>query len=130
MMMRIATELAVRESAGALVTGDSLGQVASQTLENLAVVEDAAGVPVLRPLIARDKEEIVAEANDLGTFDVSASPCQEACVLFEPKRPATKATIGQARDAEKTLDVDALVADAVNASEVRTIRFPRPPGVV
>ena len=124
MMMRIATEIAHRESAGALVTGDSLGQVASQTLENLAVVEDAAGVPVLRPLIGRDKEEIVAEATGLGTFDVSSAPCQEACVLFEPKRPATKATIAQARDAEKTLPVDALVADAVNTSEVRTFRFP------
>ena len=124
MMMRIATEIADRESAGALVTGDSLGQVASQTLENLAVVEDAAGLPVLRPLVGRDKEEIVAEATSLGTFAVSSAPCQEACVLFEPKRPATKATIPQARAAEEGLDLETLVADAVKASEVRTFRFP------
>lgn len=124
MMMRIATDIAHRESAGALVTGDSLGQVASQTLENLGVVEDAAGVPVLRPLVGRDKEEIVAEATLLGTFTVSSAPCQEACVLFEPKRPATKATIAQARAAEEGLDLDPLVAEAVKASDVRTFRFP------
>ena len=124
MMMRIATDIAHRESAGALVTGDSLGQVASQTLENLGVVEDAAGLPVLRPLVGRDKEEIVAEATMLGTFSVSSAPCQEACVLFEPKRPATKATVPQARAAEEGLDLDALVAEAVKASEVRTFRFP------
>ena len=124
MMMRIATDIGLRESAGALVTGDSLGQVASQTLENLGVVEDAAGLPVLRPLVGRDKEEIVAEATMLGTFTVSSAPCQEACVLFEPKRPATKATVPQARAAEEGLDLDTLVADAVKASEVRTFRFP------
>jgi tRNA uracil 4-sulfurtransferase len=124
MMMRIATDIGHRESAGALVTGDSLGQVASQTLENLGVVEDAAGLPVLRPLVGRDKEEIVAEATMLGTFTVSSAPCQEACVLFEPKRPATKATIPQVRAAEEGLDLDALVAEAVKASDVRTFRFP------
>ena len=124
MMMRIATEIAHRESAGALVTGDSLGQVASQTLENLAVVEDAAGVPVLRPLVGRDKEEIIDEAIAIGTFEVSSAPCQEACVLFEPRRPATKASIEQARTAEAGLDLDALARDAVEASEVKTFRFP------
>lgn len=124
MMMRIATDVARRESAGALVTGDSLGQVASQTLENLAVVEDATSLPVLRPLVGRDKVEIVDEATALGTFGVSSAPCQEACVLFEPKRPATKATIEQARSAETGLDVERLVADAVAGAEVRTFRFP------
>jgi thiamine biosynthesis protein ThiI len=124
MMMRIASEIARRESAQALVTGDSLGQVASQTLENLAVVEDAASLPVMRPLVGRDKEEIVAEATALGTFDVSAAPCQEACVLFEPKRPATKATIEQSRAAEEGLEVERLVSDAVDAAEVRTFRSP------
>ena len=124
MMMRIATEIARRESAGALVTGDSLGQVASQTLENLAVVEDAAGMPVLRPLVGRDKEEIVSEATALGTFEVSSAPCQEACVLFEPRRPATKASIEQVGRAEEGLDLGSLVADAVSASEVRSFHFP------
>ena len=124
MMMRIATVVAERESAKALVTGDSLGQVASQTLENLGVVEDAAGIPVLRPLVGRDKEEIVNEATALGTFKVSSAPCQEACVLFEPKRPATKATINQTRAAESKLDLGGLVADSIENAEVRTFRFP------
>lgn len=124
MMMRIATEIARRESAGALVTGDSLGQVASQTLENLAVVEDAAEIPVLRPLVGRDKEEIVSEATAIGTFEVSSAPCQEACVLFEPRRPATKASVEQVRNAEQGLDLDALVTAATNDAEVRTFRFP------
>lgn len=124
MMMRIASEVARRESAGALATGDSLGQVASQTLENLWVVEDAAALPVLRPLIGRDKEEIVGEARTLGTFDTSSAPCQEACVLFEPKRPATKASVAQARRAEEALDIEALVAGAIASAEVRTFRFP------
>ena len=130
MMMRIATEVAHRESAMALVTGDSLGQVASQTLENLGVVEDAAELPVLRPLVGRDKEEIVTEAVALGTFGVSSAPCQEACVLFEPKRPATKATVSQARDAESKLDLRASVDASLEGAEVRTFRFPRPRKVV
>jgi thiamine biosynthesis protein ThiI len=127
MMMRIASEIARRESAGALVTGDSLGQVASQTLENLAVVEDASDRPVLRPLVGRDKEEIVAESIALGTFDVSSAPCQEACVLFEPKRPATKASVEQARVAEAGLDIGSLVAQAVEGSETLGFRFPATP---
>lgn len=124
MMMRIASEFARRESAGGLVTGDSLGQVASQTLENLASVEDASDLPVLRPLIGRDKEEIVTEATALGTFEISSAPCQEACVLFEPKRPATKSSVEQVRRAEETLDLKALVAEAVDTAEVATFRFP------
>jgi thiamine biosynthesis protein ThiI len=124
MMVRIATEIARREGAGALVTGDSLGQVASQTLANLAAVEEAAGLPVLRPLVARDKEEIVAEAKALGTFEVSAAPCQEACVLFEPRRPATRATVEELREAERAVDVLALTAAALEAAEVQRFRFP------
>ena len=124
MMMRIASEVARRESAGALVTGDSLGQVASQTLENLGVVEDASDIPVLRPLVGRDKEEIVAEARALGTFEVSSAPCQEACVLFEPKRPATRSTVEQLRAAEADLDLDAMTAESVAGAEVRNFRFP------
>lgn len=124
MMMRIASEIAVRESAAGLVTGDSLGQVASQTLENLAVVEDATTLPVYRPLVGRDKEEIVGEANELGTFTVSSAPCQEACVLFEPKRPATKATVVQVRTAEAELEIEGMVSEAVASADVRTFRFP------
>ncbi|TML78859.1 MAG: tRNA 4-thiouridine(8) synthase ThiI, partial [Actinobacteria bacterium] len=105
-------------------TGDSLGQVASQTLENLAVVEDAATLPVLRPLIGRDKTEIIEEARALGTFEVSSAPCQEACVLFEPKSPVTKARLRDVERAEGQLDLQAMTNDAAAAAEVRALRFP------
>ncbi|MFA5891622.1 MAG: tRNA uracil 4-sulfurtransferase ThiI [Actinomycetota bacterium] len=124
MMVRIASELAVRDGAAALVTGDSLGQVASQTLENLSVVEAASRLPVLRPLVGMDKIEIIAEAQRLGTFDVSSAPCQEACVLFEPKSPATRARLFDVERAERVLDVSALTTEAADAAEVRVIRFP------
>ena len=124
MMMRIASEIARRDGAQALVTGDSLGQVASQTLENLAVVEDAATLPVLRPLIGRDKTEIIEEARALGTFEVSSAPCQEACVLFEPKSPVTKARLRDVERAEGQLDLDAMTDEAAAAAEVRALRFP------
>lgn len=124
MMMRIAGVIGERDGAKALVTGDSLGQVASQTLENLAAVEDAAPLPVLRPLIGEDKIEIIAESQAHGLFETSSAPCQEACVLFEPKRPATKASAAQCRDAEAALDVDALVQEAAGTAELRRYTFP------
>jgi thiamine biosynthesis protein ThiI len=124
MMTRISCAIAAREGAKAIVTGDSLGQVASQTMENLAVVEDASTLPMLRPLIGRDKLEIVDEATSIGTFAVSSAPHQEACVLFEPKRPATKASIQDCRAAEAPLDLDAAVREAVEGAVVNRLRFP------
>jgi thiamine biosynthesis protein ThiI len=124
MMMRIAGEIAARDGARALVTGDSLGQVASQTIENLAAVEDASPLPVLRPLIGWDKTEIIAESQRLGMFETSSAPCQEACVLFEPKRPATKASIAAVRAAENELPLDDLVRAAVEHAEVTSLRLP------
>ena len=124
MMMRIASEIARADGAQALVTGDSLGQVASQTLENLTVVEAAATLPVLRPLIGRDKTEIIEEARALGTFEVSSAPCQEACVLFEPKSPVTKARLRDVERAEGPLDMKTMTDEAAAAAQVRTIRFP------
>jgi len=124
MMMRIASEIARRDGAQALVTGDSLGQVASQTLENLAVVEGAASLPVLRPLIGRDKNEIIEEARALGTFDVSSAPCQEACVLFEPKSPVTKARASIVERAESVLDLPAMTTAAADSTTLTTLRFP------
>jgi len=125
MMMRMGSVLAGRDGAKALVTGDSLGQVASQTLENLHAVEAAASLPVLRPLIGLDKAEIIAEAQALGTFETSSAPCQEACVLFEPKNPVTKARIPDLERAEAGLDVEGIVAEAVAATEVRRFRSPK-----
>lgn len=120
-MMRIAGRLATAAGAKALVTGDSLGQVASQTIENISAVEAAADVPVLRPLIGDDKVDIVAESRSYGLYEASSAPSQEACVLFEPKKPATRASSARCAEAEEGLDLDALVAQAIEGTEVRRI---------
>lgn len=123
-MVRVASLIAAKIEAGAIVTGDSLGQVASQTLENLAAVEDASTVPVLRPLVGMDKLEIIDESRHLGLEEVSNAPCQEACVLFEPKRPRTRASAAELRRAEELVDVAALAAASVEQAETRSFRFP------
>ncbi len=124
-MMRIATELAREVGAKALVTGDSLGQVASQTLENLSVVEEAVeGIPVFRPLIGMDKQEIIDEAISLGTYDISTRSYQDCCVLFEPRSPATKARLQDVVAAEAELDMDALVGKALAGAETRVFELP------
>ena len=117
MMLRIAEAIARRAGAEALVTGESLGQVASQTLGNLAVIEAASGLPVLRPLIGTDKSEIVAEAMRIDTFETSVLPDQDCCSLFVPRHPATRAHPEEVVALESRLDVPALVAQAVAATE-------------
>jgi len=116
-MVRIAERLARARGCGALVTGESLGQVASQTLENLATVDAVATLPVLRPLVGSDKQEIVTEAERLGTWGISVQPDQDCCKLFVPPRPATRATPEQAAAAEAALDVEGLVTRAVEGTE-------------
>jgi thiamine biosynthesis protein ThiI len=123
-MVRIAEALAGRARAKALVTGESLGQVASQTLDNMAVIDEAATGPVLRPLVGMDKEEITAEARRIGTFDVSTLPDQDCCQLYVPKSPAVAATLAQVREAEAGLDVTGLVASAVSQTEEERFEFP------
>jgi thiamine biosynthesis protein ThiI len=117
-MVRLSERIARNRRCGALVTGESLGQVASQTLPNLATVDAVAEMAVLRPLIGMDKAEIVAEAQRLGTYEISIRPDQDCCQLFVPKRPATAATPKQAADAEEALDVEALVAETLERVEV------------
>src|SRR5262245_4164651 len=117
MMVRIAEAIARATGAEALVTGESLGQVASQTLANLTVIEAAAGLPVLRPLIGADKSEISAEAARIGTFETSILPDQDCCSLFVPRHPATRAHLDEVVAAEARLDVGALVAQAVAGTE-------------
>ena len=121
MMVRIAARIAEREGALALITGESLGQVASQTLANLKVIEDVARLPILRPLIGDDKEEIVNLAQRIGTFDVSTLPHQDCCSLFVPDHPATNAAIEDAQSAEDALEVDALVDQALETVEKQTV---------
>jgi tRNA uracil 4-sulfurtransferase len=126
LMMRIAEALARRHRARALVTGESLGQVASQTLDNIAVIGEATRAPVLRPLVGMDKEEIIDQARRIGTFAVSALPDQDCCQLFVPRHPATAARREQVARAEEALDVPALVAAAVRDATEERFEFPAP----
>jgi thiamine biosynthesis protein ThiI len=117
MMVRIAAERARLSGCKALVTGESLGQVASQTLDNLAVIDAAATMPILRPLIASDKTEIIALARRIGTYDVSVQPYDDCCSLFTPKHPATRAHLDRVQEAEAKLDVAGLAAAAAAQAE-------------
>jgi len=128
-MVRIAEALAARHKAKALVTGESLGQVASQTLDNMAVIDEAARGPVLRPLVGMDKDEITKQAEHIGTFAISTLPDQDCCQLFVPRSPATAARLPEVLAAEALLDTPALVAAALAGAELERFRFPggRPP---
>ena len=121
LMVRIAGELAAREGAKAVVLGDSLGQVASQTLENIACVDDASELPVLRPLVGEDKQTIVSDAKRIGTYETSILPFEDCCSLFVPRSPATRASIDDCRTAEKQLDIDALVRSCVDETDVERV---------
>ena len=116
-MMRIACAVAEKNGIQALVTGESVGQVASQTLEAMACTNAVCTVPVLRPVVGMDKEEIVRIARKIGTFDTSILPYEDCCTVFTPKHPKTRPQVGDLEEAEKALDVAALVAEAVDNIE-------------
>jgi thiamine biosynthesis protein ThiI len=124
MMLRIAEGLARRAGARALVTGDSVGQVASQTIDNLAVIGGVAVMPVLRPLVGMDKEEIIADAQRVGTFQTSILPDEDCCTLFTPRFPATRASVAAVERAEREIDIAGLVSSAIEAAEAEVFRFP------
>jgi thiamine biosynthesis protein ThiI len=123
MMLRIAETLARREGALALTTGESLGQVASQTLSNIARIEEAATLPVLRPLIGMDKLEITAEARRLQTFEISIEPDADCCTLFVPKHPATRTSDAEIAAAESRLPIAALVAAGADGAVLETFEL-------
>jgi thiamine biosynthesis protein ThiI len=123
-MLRIASALAERSRATVLVTGESLGQVASQTLENMAVIEKAATFPILRPLVGMDKNEIVDQARRLGTFETSILPDQDCCTLFVPTHPETRARIEAVEAAESRFDIPRMIDEAVRNTEVARFSFP------
>jgi thiamine biosynthesis protein ThiI len=112
-MARIAEAIAIKLDAKAIITGESLGQVGSQTLENLVTVRSAINMPVLSPLIGMDKQEIIEEARRIDTFDVSIIPDEDCCSLFVPKHPATRSTPEELEILESTLDIDELVDKAL-----------------
>jgi thiamine biosynthesis protein ThiI len=124
LMLRIAERLAERTGARALVTGDSVGQVASQTIENLALVGEVATLPILRPLVGMDKAEITRDAERLGTYATSIIPDDDCCTLFTPPHPATRASRVAVEAAEARLDLVALVERAVAETSVEDLRFP------
>jgi len=124
LMLRIAEQIARARGAQALVTGDVVGQVASQTLENLAVVGSVATLPIFRPLIGMDKDEIVSEAHRLGTYTISIIPDQDCCTLFTPRNPLTRAKLAEIEAAESALPIQELVDRAVRDAIVEDTRFP------
>lgn len=116
-MMRIAERIANEINAGALVTGESLGQVASQTLENIRVTNAAVSLPIFRPFIGTDKIEIINEAKKIGTYDISSQPYEDCCSLFTPLHPATKARLEQVEFEESKLDAEKLIKEAIEKME-------------
>ena len=121
MMIRIAQVLSEKEKALALVTGESIGQVASQTLENMAVIEKAVSLPILRPLIGWDKEEIIKKAKEIGTFEISSLPDQDCCSRFVPEHPETKARLSEVLAVEKKLEVEKLVRETQDKMEISVV---------
>jgi thiamine biosynthesis protein ThiI len=124
LMLRIAQAIAERAHAGALVTGEVIGQVASQTLENMATIGSVVRLPVFRPLIGMDKEEIMAEAQRLGTYSISIIEDQDCCQLFTPKHPATRAGREDVESAERGLRIDEFVQQAVESAVVEDFTYP------
>lgn len=124
MMLRIGEAIARKEKAKALVTGESLGQVASQTLDNMAVIQQATRLPILRPLVGMDKQEIIDQARRIGTFDISSIPDQDCCQLFVPKHPATKARFYEVEQDETKFDVKELIGYGVEKAVEEEFSFP------
>ena len=116
-MMRLSQEVALANGCGALVTGENLGQVASQTMEALRCTEAPLTLPVLRPLIGMDKEEIIRRARELGTFETSILPYEDCCTVFTPKHPRTRPTPEEVAEAESVLDVETLIKEALAGTE-------------
>lgn len=117
MMMRVGSEIARGESCGALITGESLGQVASQTVPAISCTDAVASLPVFRPLIGMDKEEIVRLSRQIGTFSVSTLPYEDCCTVFTPRHPRLRPVLSEALHAEEKLDVEKMVADAIAGIE-------------
>jgi thiamine biosynthesis protein ThiI len=125
MMVRIAERLARQWGAKALVTGEVVGQVASQTLENISVIDSVASMPILRPLVGMDKEEITAEAQRIGTYPISIIPDQDCCQLFTPRHPATRAHASDVDAAEKLLPIEEWIAKAAETATIEKYHFPK-----
>lgn len=122
-MMRISAEIAKKEDCAALITGESMGQVASQTMLSLACTDAVSDMPVFRPLIGMDKDEIIAISRKIDTFDISIRPFEDCCTVFTPKHPRTRPTVELLEKAEEALCVDELIKTAVDNVKMDRINF-------
>ena len=122
-MMESSQKIAQQDGCGALITGENLGQVASQTMQAMQVTGAVVDIPIFMPLIGMDKEEIVTIARKIGTMATSVLPYEDCCTVFTPKHPKTKPTIGQLINAEKKLDREALIQEALNTVEKITVKY-------
>ena len=121
MMMRVAQIIAAKQNAGALITGESVGQVASQTMPAIACTDNVCEMPVFRPLIGMDKDEVVAISRKIETFDISILPYEDCCTVFTPKHPRTRPTVDYVAECEKALEVDGLVNEAAENARLVVI---------
>ena len=121
LMMKIAERIAKGTGSQALITGESIGQVASQTIESLCVTDDAVSMPVFRPLIGFDKEEIVEKAEKIGTFETSILPYEDCCTVFVPKHPVTKPKLEKLRESEALVDFEPMIQKAISETECMDI---------
>ena len=122
-MLRIAEAIAEKVDAQALVTGENVGQVASQTLSNMRAIEEVTPLPILRPLAGDNKEEIINEARRIGTYQISIEPYEDCCSVFVPKHPETRANLERVREIESTLDLAPLIAQTFEQTERKTFKF-------
>lgn len=122
LMMKIAERIAKETGSLALITGESIGQVASQTIESLCVTDDAVSMPVFRPLIGFDKEEIIEKAQKIGTFETSILPYEDCCTVFVPKHPVTKPKVDKLRESEALVDFEPLIEKAIAETERMDVR--------
>lgn len=120
-MLRITEQLAEQQGALGIATGENIGQVASQTMHSMRTINAVTNFPMIRPLVTMDKLEIIKLAQDIDTYDLSILPYEDCCTIFQPKSPKTKPTIKQSVHFEKRLDVEQLIADAVEQTEVLII---------
>lgn len=122
MMMRIASRIAEKENAIGIITGENVGQVASQTLESMYVTNSVASMPVYRPVIGMDKQDIIKISHDIGTYDISIRPYEDCCTVFVPKHPVIKPSLERVNEIEKDLDIDGLVEESIERAETLYVR--------
>jgi thiamine biosynthesis protein ThiI len=117
-MFKIAQKIAQKENCKALVTGESLGQVSSQTLPNLEIISEGIKIPILRPLIGFNKEEIIKIAKKIGTFEISILPQEDCCSLFVPKHATAKGNLEKIKKLEKKIDLNKIIKETIKGTEV------------